>query len=498
MLRLAGPVVAIQVGMMLMGVVDTIMVGHVSAVALAAVALGNLYFFGLGVFGMGTLMVLDPVVAQAVGARDDPAVARGIQRGFLIALMIGVPATLLLLPSELFMTLARQPPEVIPHAAVYALRLAPGVLPFFFFIVLRQSLQSMHLTGPIMIAIVVANLVNAALNWMLIFGNLGAPALGVAGSAWATTISRWVLLILVLSLTWAKLRPHLLPLRPEIFQWKPLGRMLRLGLPIGCQYTLEFGAFAFVALMMGWIGTREMAGHQVAINLASLTFMVPLGVADAASILVGHAVGRGDLPGTRGAARAALLCGIGFMSCTAVAFLSMPAAVRPALYRRSSSALDRGRPHPARRRVSGVRRHPDGSRRHSAGAGGDEGGDAGEPGGVLVLRSSGELPAGVSVRTGSQRTVVRSGARSRRGGHHPAGQGTARARSRAASGPDRSSRAGVRPGGLNVAIRLVPAASEMSGLRGTIGPGRIAGSRAWSGSSARSPSPPPSLPPRPR
>jgi multidrug resistance protein, MATE family len=322
--RLAGPVVAIQVGMMLMGVVDTIMVGHVSAVALAAVALGNLYFFGLGVFGMGTLMVLDPVVAQAVGARDAPAVARGIQRGFLIALLIGVPATLLLLPAELFMTLARQPPDVIPQASAYANRLAPGVLPFFVFIVLRQSLQSMHLTVPIMIAIVVANLANAALNWVLIFGNLGAPAMGVAGSAWATTISRWLLLVLVLALTWRRLRPHLLPLRHEIFQWAPLGRMLRLGIPIGCQYTLEFGAFAFVALMMGWLGTREMAGHQVAINLASLTFMVPLGVADAASILVGHAVGRGDLPGTRGAARAALLCGIGFMSCTAVAFLTLP------------------------------------------------------------------------------------------------------------------------------------------------------------------------------
>ena len=324
MLRLAGPVVAIQVGMMLMGVVDTIMVGHVSAVALAAVALGNLYFFGLGVFGMGTLMVLDPVVAQAVGARDDPAVARGIQRGVIIALMIGVPATLLLLPADLFMSLARQPPEVIPHAAVYALRLAPGVLPFFFFIVLRQSLQSMHLTGPIMVAIIVANLVNAALNWMLIFGNLGAPAMGVAGSAWATTISRWVLLLLVLSLTWTKLRPHLLPLRPEIFQWKPLGRMLRLGLPIGCQYTLEFGAFAFVALMMGWLGTREMAGHQVAINLASLTFMVPLGIGSAAAVLVGNAVGRRDPEGARRSARTALICSTAFMSMTALVFLLVP------------------------------------------------------------------------------------------------------------------------------------------------------------------------------
>ncbi len=107
---LATPVVVIQVGMMLMGVVDTIMVGHLSAVALAAVALGNLYFFGLGVFGMGTLMVLDPVVAQAVGARDDPAIARGIQRGVLVALMLALPASLLLLLAEPFMVLAQQPP----------------------------------------------------------------------------------------------------------------------------------------------------------------------------------------------------------------------------------------------------------------------------------------------------------------------------------------------------------------------------------------------------
>jgi MATE family multidrug resistance protein len=146
----------------------------------------------------------------------------------------------------------------------------------------------------------------------------------VVGSAWATTLSRWLLALLLLAMTWRQLKPYLIPVRHEIWQWAPLGRMLRLGVPIGCQYTLEFGAFAFVALMMGWLGTRAMAGHQVAINLASLTFMVPLGVADAGSILVGHAVGRGDLPGTRGAARAALLCGIGFMSCTAVVFLGLP------------------------------------------------------------------------------------------------------------------------------------------------------------------------------
>src|SRR3954463_11412891 len=124
MVGLALPVVVIQVGMMAMGVVDTLMVGRLSAQALAAVALGNLYFFLLAVFGMGTLMVLDPVVAQAVGAGDEPAIARGIQRGVLLAGLLTLPAILLLIVAESFMLLARQPAEVVPAAAAYALRLA--------------------------------------------------------------------------------------------------------------------------------------------------------------------------------------------------------------------------------------------------------------------------------------------------------------------------------------------------------------------------------------
>ena len=326
MLRLAVPVVTVQVGMMLMGVVDTVMVGHLSgsSVALAAVALGHLYFFGIGVFGMGTLMVLDPVVAQAVGASDAPGVARGVQRGILLAFILALPLVAVLLAAEPALALARQPAEVVPLAAAYTVRLAPGVLPFFLFIVCRQSLQALHRTRGIVAAIVVANLVNAGLNWLLIFGHGPFRPLGVLGSAWATTVSRWLLAGVLVVVAWEHLRPHLRPWRPEVWELAPLGRMLRLGLPIGFQYVLEFGAFAFVALMMGWMGTRQMAGHQVAINLASLTFMVPLGVGDAASVLVGHAVGRGDAAEARGSARAALACGTAFMSCTALLFLTLP------------------------------------------------------------------------------------------------------------------------------------------------------------------------------
>jgi MATE family multidrug resistance protein len=324
MLRLAIPVVLVQVGMMAMGVVDTIMVGHISAQALAAVALGNLYFFSLAVFAMGTLMVLDPVVAQAVGARDLPAIARAIQRGVLMAGLLTLPATLLLMVAAPVFALARQPAEVIPLAAGYALRSVPGTFPFLLFIVFRQSLQAMRRTVPIVAAIVVANLANAALNWVLIFGHLGFPAMGVVGSAWATSVSRALLVVVLWLAARRELAPLLSPFRREVWQLPPLGRMLRLGLPIGAQHLLEFGAFALVALMMGWLGTRQMAGHQIAINLAALTFMVPLGVGDAASVLVGQAVGRGDPDGPRGAARAALASGAAFMTATAVLFLVFP------------------------------------------------------------------------------------------------------------------------------------------------------------------------------
>jgi MATE family multidrug resistance protein len=335
MVRLALPVVAVQVGMMLMGVVDTVMVGHLateaspggSTLGLAAVALGHLYFFGIGVFGMGTLLVLDPVVAQAVGAGDSAGVARGIQRGVLLAVLLALPLTGVLWVAGPVLEAARQPADVVALAARYTVRLAPGVLPFFLFIVFRQSLQALRHTGAIVAAIVLANVANGVLNWVLIYGPGPAPALGVLGSAWATTASRWILLASLVILARRDILPHVRLRYPEVWDPAPLGRMLRLGLPIGCQYVLEFGAFAAVALMMGWLGTRQMAGHQVAINLASLTFMVPLGVGDAASILVGHAVGRGDAEGARGSARAALVCGAGFMACTALVFLGLPRAL---------------------------------------------------------------------------------------------------------------------------------------------------------------------------
>jgi MATE family multidrug resistance protein len=324
LLTLAVPVVVVQVGMMLMGVVDTLMVGHVSPAALAAVALGNLYFFAVAIFGMGVLMALDPVIAQAVGAQDDPAIARGLQRGVLLAAMLSVPAMVLLWPAGTVLASLHQPAEVVPLASTYARLMVPGVLPFLAFTVFRQALQAMGRMRPIVVTIVAANLLNALLNWTLIYGHFGAPALGVAGAAWATTMSRWVMALLLLGLGWPALHTHLLPIRPDVLRLKPLGRMLRLGAPIGAQFELEYSAFGLTGILMGLLGTNQMAGHQIALNLASLTYMVPLGISASAAVMVGQEVGRGNQIAARRAAGAALVVGTMFMAASAGLMVSLP------------------------------------------------------------------------------------------------------------------------------------------------------------------------------
>ncbi|MEP6573121.1 MAG: MATE family efflux transporter, partial [Gemmatimonadota bacterium] len=311
-------------GLMTMGAVDTIMVGHLSAEALAATALGNLYFFAVAIFGMGTLMALDPVVSQAVGASDEEGVARTVQRGFVMAALLSIPVVALLLPAHAVLLAFRQPPVVADLGAQYARTSIPGVFGLFAFLVLRTSLQAMGRMRSILVVIVLANLTNAGFNWVLIYGHWGMPPLGVVGSAIATVISRWIMALLLLALAWPLLRPALVPFRPAALQGKPLLRLLSIGAPIGIQQQLEYGVFGVVGLFMGWLGTQSLAGHQVALNLASLTFMVPLGIGTAASVAVGQAIGRDDPVHARSAARAALAIGVGFMCLSAAAFVAFP------------------------------------------------------------------------------------------------------------------------------------------------------------------------------
>jgi MATE family multidrug resistance protein len=198
------------------------------------------------------------------------------------------------------------------------------MIPFLVFVVLRQTLQALGRLSSIVLTIVVANVINAAMNWILIFGHWGAPPMGVAGAAIATVVGRWAMCFLLLGFAWRQLRPHLAPLDRASLAPRPLWRMLALGLPIGVQQFLEVSAFAAVGLLMGTFGTLQVASHQIALNLAALTFMVPLGVGAAAAVRVGHAVGAGDTTRSRRAARIAYTLGGGFMCTTAALFLLLP------------------------------------------------------------------------------------------------------------------------------------------------------------------------------
>lgn len=308
---------------MLFGVVDTMVVGRLSSEALAAVALGHVAVITISAFGIGVLLGIDPLLNQALGARDRNAFKRSAQRGFILAAALMIPSTLFLLPIGAILALLGQPAEIVPLAAAYARISIPGLLPFYGWVVLRLALQAMGRLKPIVATVIVVNIFNLVADWVLVFGAGPIPQLGPIGSAWASTIARTLLFVILLVVD----RKDLLPLfrfDREAIRWIPLVRTVRLGLPIGFNLQLEIVAFSVIALLMGGLGTIPMAAHQVAINIASLTFMVPLGVAQATAVRVGNAIGAGDGDGARRAASSGLILGAGFMVLTALLFIGMP------------------------------------------------------------------------------------------------------------------------------------------------------------------------------
>jgi MATE family multidrug resistance protein len=217
--------------------------------------------------------------------------------------------------------------SAIVNAAVPYIQVQwPGMVAFFLSIAMRQTLQALGHLRPIVIATAVANVVNGFLCWGLVFGHWGLPRLEIVGAGIATTFARWFMVVLVLTLAWRDLRPRL-AWRRDTLHLAPMLRMLRIGLPIGFQVLLEYGVFATVGLMMGHVGPIAAGAHQIALNLSSLTFMVPLGVSSAGSVLVGRAVGAGDATAARRAGIAALVTGAGFMTISAALFLLVPRAL---------------------------------------------------------------------------------------------------------------------------------------------------------------------------
>ncbi len=322
--RLAAPVVFVQLGVMLMGVVDTLMLGHLSAEALAAGGIGHATNIALLIFGFGTLSALDPLIAQAYGAGDRASVAAHLQRGLVLALALSLPLCLILWDLRPLLRLFGQPAVVVEGAGSYIRGILWGVPAYLLFTAFRQTLQAMRIVRPAATAIVFGNVFNLVFNWLLIFGHLGFPALGVRGSAYATSGARWGMLVWLLVASRRQLAPYWNGFTAEAAAVGRYVRMLRIGIPIGLHSSIEILLFATVAFLMGRMGVAELAGHQIAINLASLSFMVPMGIGSAAATLVGNAIGHQDMREARRAAGACLFLGGGTMFLFALVFAAFP------------------------------------------------------------------------------------------------------------------------------------------------------------------------------
>jgi MATE family multidrug resistance protein len=314
---------------MTMGVVDTYMVGDLGPEAIGAVGLGSAIFTALAIFGMGLLLGLDTLVAQAFGARRLDECHRWLLHGVYMSLLLTLPLAFVVW--VVLQSLGRSDlhPSVLRLTVPYLRILDWGMLPLLLYAAFRRYLQGMGLVRPVMFALLSANVVNAAGNWVLISGRLGAPALGTDGSAWATCIARVYMASVLL---WAIIRHDrryesgLRAISARLEVWR-LRRLFGLGAPAASQVTLEVGVFAMATALAGRLEPLQLAAHQIALNIASMSFMVPLGIASAGAVRVGQAIGRLDPRGAERSGWTALAIAGIFMSLMAILFLVAPVSL---------------------------------------------------------------------------------------------------------------------------------------------------------------------------
>lgn len=321
---LAWPVAVAYIGSVSLSTVDTVMAGRLGPETMAAVALGALWHVAVSIVAFGAARALDPVVAQAYGAGDRRGVGLGLSRGIAMGMLLALPIAGLLALGGYGLRLFGQPESLLVDAARFAEVRMAGVPALMGFVVIRQFLAALGRMREATVAVLAANAVNAFLNWILMFGNLGAPRLGATGCALASAIGEWVMLAVLVRLALPVLRQHW-PGRTGMFEPRPLLRLLAIGLPLGVTFALEVWAFHAAGLLMGQFGPRAIAAHTTAMNLATLSFMLPNGLAAATATRVGNLVGAG-LPWTR-TAWVAVAAGATMMTLPAAAFVLVPSAL---------------------------------------------------------------------------------------------------------------------------------------------------------------------------
>jgi MATE family multidrug resistance protein len=322
-LELAYPVVVGQLGIIMMGVVDSLMVGKLGATPLAAASLGNGITILIFIVGIGVSMAVTPLVAIAVGAKRFEDCGVYFRQSLLVNLILAVLIMLVVLFGSELLSYFNQPKDVQLQASSYMKILGYSAIPLMLFQTYKQFIEGLSVMRPAMFIAILANLINAFANWILIYGNFGMPALGLDGAGWATFASR---IFMSLALMGFVMNNRFFKQYDVSFHFKSINipvikKILSLGLPSGFQYFFEVGAFSFAVVMVGWLGTKQLAAHQIAINLASISFMAVLGISAAGAIRVGNEVGKKDIYETRKAGFTASLLGASVMSFSGLIFI---------------------------------------------------------------------------------------------------------------------------------------------------------------------------------
>lgn len=326
---LAGPLILSQLAQMSISFVDTIMVGRLGSQQLAGVALGGAVFYPAILISLGILMAVSPLVSQGHGAGDQDTVGRTVRQGLWLATLLAVPTCWVMWNGGWLLSWMGQAEPTVLLAEEYLRAIVWGVVPALWFGVLRYFVEGLSRPRVVMIITVAAMALNIAANYVLMYGKLGFPALGLAGCGWASTLVFWTmfLALAVFIGTSRELGDY------EIFShlkkpdWHSFSEIFRIGWPIGVMQGLEVGLFSTTAILMGMVGTTVLAAHQIAMQCAAYAFMIPLGLSLAVSVRVGQAIGRKDFLGAQRAGYVGMVLGAGFMMVSAICFWSFPRVI---------------------------------------------------------------------------------------------------------------------------------------------------------------------------
>lgn len=328
-LLLAGPIVVTQLAHISLGFVDTVMVGRLGPAALAGVALGNTIFFNALIFCMGILMAVGPMVSQAFGSGNSDAIGRSVRQGLWLAVGLAIVAFAFIYNGDVFLRLLGQSEENVVRAGSYLKAIGWGIFPFLGLITLRSFVEAVSKPKIVTVIALFGVGLNVVLNYVLMYGKFGFPAMGLVGTGWASTgvyaFNFIILLIWVVrQKAFSEYKIFSRLGRPDPHYFKEL---FRIGWPIGTSMGVETSLFMFTVVMMGWIGTSQLAAHQVAMQCAAFTFMVPLGVGMASSVRVGQSMGSRDFVGASIAGFTGIGLSVSFMCVTALLFWLMPRTI---------------------------------------------------------------------------------------------------------------------------------------------------------------------------